>query len=106
MSRRPASVAAGRPERQHGADGCHNHGEEEHDLLLWSDLPVGVDEMDSPGRLGGGLTVGGVLRRAKYHHDMSRKYWRAAARPCLASACKLAPADQAAVCRSAGERLD
>ncbi len=54
---------------------------ESHDSLLWSELPVAIDEAASPGRLGGGLTVGGVLRRAKYHHDMSRKYWWAAARP-------------------------
>src|SRR5262249_15612618 len=54
---------------------------ESHDSLLWSELPVAVDEAASPGRLGGGLTVGGLLRRAEYHHEMSRKYWRAAARP-------------------------
>src|SRR5689334_5536829 len=54
---------------------------ESHDSLLWSELPVAVDEAASPGRLGGGLTVKGLLRRAKYHHDMSRKYRRAAARP-------------------------
>ncbi len=54
---------------------------ESHDLLLWSALPVAIDEAASPGRLGGGLSVGGLLRRAKYHHEMSRKYWWAAARP-------------------------
>ena len=59
---------------------------ESYDLLLWSCLPVAIDEADSPGRLGGGLTVGGVLRRAKYHHEMSRKYWKAAARPWLSVA--------------------
>jgi hypothetical protein len=42
---------------------------------------VAIDEVDSPGRLGGGLTLGVVLRRTKYHHEMSRKYWKAAARP-------------------------
>jgi hypothetical protein len=56
---------------------------ESHDSLLWSELPVAVDEAASPGRLGGGLSVVGLLRRAKYHHDMSQKYWRAAARPWL-----------------------
>jgi hypothetical protein len=56
---------------------------ESHDLLLWSELPVAVDEAASPGRLGGGLTVRGLLRRAKYHHDMGRKYWGAAAYPWL-----------------------
>ena len=57
---------------------------ETHDLLLWSELPVAIDEMASPGRLGGGLSVAEVMRRAEYHHKMSRKYWKAAARPWLA----------------------
>jgi hypothetical protein len=56
---------------------------ESHDSLLWSVLPVAIDEAASPGRLGGGLSVGALLRQAKYHHEMSRKYWRAAARPWL-----------------------
>jgi hypothetical protein len=54
---------------------------ESHDSLLWSELPVAIDEAASPGRLGGGLSVGDLLRRAKYHHEMSVKYWRAAAWP-------------------------
>jgi hypothetical protein len=55
---------------------------ESHDLLLWSELPVAIDEASSSGGLGGGLTVKGLLRRAKYHHEMSRKYGWATARPC------------------------
>ena len=54
---------------------------EMHDSLLWSELPVAIDEAASPGRLGGGLSVGELLRRARYHHEMSRKYWWAAVRP-------------------------
>jgi hypothetical protein len=59
---------------------------EEHDNLEQSILPVVIDAASTPSdpRLPQGASIRSLLCQAEYHRKLSRKYWRASARPWLA----------------------
>jgi hypothetical protein len=61
---------------------------EEHSFQELSALPLGIYAGATPERqiLPQGYTADRVFREAFYHHQLSKKYWKAAARPWLAVA--------------------